>query len=195
VGLSFLARVQLVLLLAFLVLPEVALVGIFSAGALLAAPAMAAKPADVVVVLGGGGNGERYVRGRELVLAGYAPRLILMYPGSAEAGDARRRIVNLQILDSAPMPGSWGEAEAVRRHMLAEGLHSVIVVSDPPHMLRLRYTWGAQFRGTGLQFQLVATSPSWWPGWRWWRTPQAASFVGDEVLKLGGYVLRYRFGW
>ncbi len=70
-----------------------------------------------------------------------------------------------------------------------------MVVSDPPHMLRLRYTWGSVLRGTGLAYTLVATSPPWWPGWRWWRTTESASFVGNEVLKLGYYVVRYRFGW
>ena len=70
-----------------------------------------------------------------------------------------------------------------------------VVVSDPPHMLRLRYTWGSVLRGTGMDYTLVATAPPWWPGWRWWRNPGASDFVGNEVLKLGYYVLRYRFGF
>jgi hypothetical protein len=50
-------------------------------------------------------------------------------------------------------------------------------------------------RGTGLDYTLVATTPPWWPGWRWWRNPGASDFVGNEVLKLGYYVVRYRFGF
>ena len=94
-----------------------------------------------------------------------------------------------------PAPGTWGEAKVVSERMQAEGMRSVMVVSDPPHMLRLRYTWGSVLRGTGLHYTLVATTPPWWAGWRWWRNPGASDFVGNEVLKLGYYVVRYRFGW
>ena len=44
----------------------------------------------------------------------------------------------------------WGEAITMRARMEAEGWRSVLVVSDPPHMLRLRYTWGSIFRGSNL---------------------------------------------
>ena len=189
------ARFALTALVAFLCLPELALLGFFTAGALLSAPAGEARTADAVVVLGGDlGAGGRYARGRDLVLAGYSQRLILLYPSAAQISDAQARVPGVEIVDSTPVQGSWGEALAVRQRMHAEGLRTVMVVSDPPHMLRLRYTWGSILRGTGLHYTLVATTPPWWPGWRWWRNPGASDFVGNEVLKLGGYVLKYRFG-
>ena len=184
------------LLVTFLCLPELALLGFFTSGALLSAAAGEARHVDAVVVLGGDpGTGGRYARGRDLVLAGYSQRLILMYPSAAEIKDAQSRLPGVEIVDSTPAQGSWGEAMAVRERMQAEGLRSVVVVSDPPHMLRLRYTWASIFRGTGLDYTLVATSPPWWPGWRWWRNAEASGFVGNEVLKLGYYVVRYRFGF
>jgi hypothetical protein len=153
---------------------------------------------DAVVVLGGdGGMGGRYVRAAAT----------WCWRGTAEAADpglpqrrtnqrCQARVPGVEIVDSMPASsGSWGEALAVRELMKAEGLRSVMVVSDPPHMLRLRYTWGSVLRGTGLDYTLVATAPPWWPGWRWWRNPGASDFVGNEVLKLGYYVVRYRFGW
>ena len=183
-------------ILAFLCLPELALLGFFTTGALLSAPAGEARHVDAVVVLGGDGRvGGRYVHGRDLVLAGYSQRLILVYPSAGQISDAQATMPGVEIVDSTPATGSWGEALAVRQLMQAEGLRIVMVVSDPPHMLRLRYTWGSVLRGTGLHYTLVATSPPWWPGWRWWRNPESASFVGNEVLKLGYYVVRYRFGW
>jgi hypothetical protein len=186
-------------ILAFLCLPELALLGFFTTGALLSAPSGDARHVDAVVVLGGdggaGGLGERYVRGRDLVLAGYSKRLILVYPSAVQISDAQATMSGVEVLDSTPATGSWGEAMAVRQLMQADGLSSVMVVSDPPHMLRLRYTWGSILRGTGLDYTLVATSPPWWPGWRWWRNPGASDFVGNEVLKLGGYVVKYRFGF
>ena len=193
------ARFALPALVAFLCLPELALLGFFGTGALLSAPAGEPRTADAVVVLGGdwaaSGVTNRYARGRDLVLAGYSRRLILLYPGAAEIKDARAKVPGVVILDSTPEIGSWGEALAVRERMQAKGLRSVMVVSDPPHMLRLRYTWGSVLRGTGMDYSLVATNPPWWPGWRWWRNEEASGFVGNEVLKLGYYVVRYRFGW
>jgi len=138
------------------------------------------------------------IRGRGLVLSGYSKRLIVLNAGAAARRDALAQVPGVEFVDSMQAPGgagSWGEAQVVRQRMQAEGLRSVMVVSDPPHMLRLRYTWGSVLRGTGLHYTLVATTPPWWPGWRWWRNPGASDFVGNEVLKLGYYVLRYRFGW
>jgi len=192
------AKFAIAVLLAVLCLPELALTGFFAAGAVLAAPAEAPRAVDAVVVLGGDpGTGGRYALGRDLVLAGYSQRLMLIYPSAAQVKDARASVPGVDIVDATPVPGSsgsWAEAVAVRERMQAGGLRSVMVVSDPPHMLRLRYTWGSVLRGTGLRYTLVATSPPWWPGWRWWRNPQASSFVGNELLKLGYYVVTYRFG-
>mgnify|MGYP003812976923 CR=1 FL=1 len=186
-------------LVTFLCLPELALLGFFTMGALLSAPAGLPGNVGAVVVLGGdwgpGGVGNRYSYARDLVLAGYSKRLILIHPDAAVIKDVHDKVPDAVIMNALQAPGSWGEALTVRQRMLAQGLRSVIVVSDPPHMLRLRYTWGSILRGTGLDYTLVATTPPWWPGWRWWRNPGASDFVGNEVLKLGYYVVRYRFGW
>jgi hypothetical protein len=190
------AKVAMTLLVAFLCLPELALLGFFTTGALLSAPA--GRRAMWMRWWCWAATGAwRPLRacGRDLVLAGYSKRLILVYPSAGEISDAQATVPGLEIVDSTPATGSWGEAMAVRELMKAEGLRSVMVVSDPPHMLRLRYTWGSVLRGTGLDYTLVATNPPWWPGWRWWRNPGASDFVGNEVLKLGYYVVRYRFGW
>ena len=178
-------------------LATLAFAGFLAAGALLSAPAGAPRTVDAVVVLGGDGrlSTSRYARGRDLVLAGYGKRLILFYPGAADLKDAKARVPVVEVVACMPAPNSWSEAQAVRERMQAEGLRSVMVVSDPPHMLRLRYTWGSILRGTGLDYTLVATTPPWWPGWHWWASLDAAQFVGSEVLKLGYYMAKYRFGW
>ncbi len=178
-------------------LAGVAMVGFLLAGVLLSSPAAAPHTVDAVVVLGGDGrlSLERYARGRDLVLAGYSKRLILFYPSADDLRDASAKVPEVEVVACMPAPGSWGEAKVVSERMQAEGMRSVMVVSDPPHMLRLRYTWGSILRGTGLHYTLVATTPPWWPGWHWWASQDAAQFVGSEVLKLGYYMAKYRFGW
>lgn len=176
-----------------MLLPEVALLGFFTAGAVLSSPADMPHKADVVVVLGGGVA--RYPRGRDLVLAGYAPHLIVFEPNAAERNDAVARVPSVELWDDVKPQNTWGEALAVRNWMQANGLHTALVVSDPPHLLRVAYSWSSHFRGTGLSYTLIAAEPPWWSAWRWWASPQSARFVEKEVLKLGYYLLVYRFGF
>ena len=93
---------------------------------------------------------------------------------------ALAQVPGVEFVESMQAPGgsgSWGEALAVRDRMQAEGLRTVMVVSDPPHMLRLSYTWGSILRGTGLDYTLVATNPPWWRCWSLvacWRRPRSS---------------------
>ena len=146
-----------------------------------------------VVVLGGGAD--RYPRGRDLVLAGYSKRLLVIGANEQERKDQLARPPFAELLFDNTPRNSWEEARAVRAHMQAKGWHTALVVSDPPHLLRVAYAWSSALRGTDLSYTLVSSDPPWWPGWRWWRHPSASSFVGDEVLKLGFYLLRYPFGF
>jgi len=50
------------------------------AGWLLALPAGSATKADAVVVLGGGGDNDGFLRGRSLVAEGLSSRLVLFHP-------------------------------------------------------------------------------------------------------------------
>ena len=68
--------------------------------------------------------------------------------------------------------------------------HVGIVALDP----RLRYAWFSNFWGSDLSYTLIATNPPWWSAQGWWKNPVAKEFVKSEVLKLGYYVLNYRFG-
>lgn len=170
--------------------------GVFvGAGALLSTPAVAPHHADAVVVLGGDPTvGGRYALGVELLTAGYARRLVLVLPSAAQIADAAKRSIGVDALDDPAITGSWGEAVAVHAYLRGHGLQSALVVSDPPHMLRLQYAWGANFRGSPERFSLVATRPPWWSAWRWWQSPQGAAFVQNEVPKLLGYIWHYGLG-
>lgn len=176
------------------VVPLVAVAGFLSVGVLLSFPAGPAEKVDIVIVLGGAGDSGRYARGRELIQAGYCDRLALIGATQADLSDARAHVPQVIVWEDLLQKNSWGEAQAARDRMRAAGYKSAMVVSDPPHMLRLLYSWGSVFRGTDLRYTLVATNPAWWPRWKWWSDPSAAAFVRSEVLKLGYYVLKYRFG-
>ena len=129
-------RVAFALLLVLLLLPEVALLGFFTAGAVLSIPAGLPHRADVVVVLGGG-DGARYARGRELIQAGYADRLVMFEPSAVERKDALAQVPRVEFWDDVKPQNSWGEAQAVRAWMQTKGWRTALVVSDPPHLLRV----------------------------------------------------------
>ena len=180
------------LLIVFLLLPELFLLGYFSVGHVLAFGDSAPRKSDLIVVLGGG-SGERYAKGKSLVVAGFSENFLLLNPSDSEREDASSLRNSKLRIDDLPR-NSWQEAKAVRAWMEAYGWKSVIVVSDPPHMLRLRYAWSSVFRNSDLSFSLLATKHAWWSAATWWSNPQSNAFVESEILKLGYYILYYRFG-
>jgi uncharacterized SAM-binding protein YcdF (DUF218 family) len=189
------ARTWILILILCLALPAVVLLGFITVGALLVYPVSAEKPTtvDLVVVLGGDG-GERYVGGRQLVLDGFSRRLLLINAADSVRKDATHGLRGVDIrFDDGPR-NTWQEAQAVRAWMQANGWRSAVVVSDPPHMLRVGYAFASNFRGTGLHYSLVASRPPWWSAWQWWVNPVSTSFVISEVVKLGYYLVQYRFG-
>ena len=188
-------RMGMFALLFFLTLPEIALLGFFTAGVVLSCPASPPHKSDVIIVLGGDGSSGRYARGLELLVAGYSRQLVLIEPNADDRKQALVNVPGVKIWDDVFPGNSWGEAKAARDRMQAHGWRTALVVSDPPHLLRVGYAWSSNFLGSGFSYTLIASNPPWWSAWRWWANPQSSSFVGEEVLKLGYYVLRYRFGF
>ena len=184
---------RVALLLVFLLLPEWALVGFFTAGAALSSPASVPRAVDVVVVLGGGAD--RQIRGKALVLAGYSQHLLVIHASEQERKALLASLPDGELIFDNTPRHTWDEALMARTRMQANGWHTALVVSDPPHLLRVAYSWSSAFRGTDLTYTLLSSEPPWWPGWRWWRNPISAGFVESEVLKLGYYVLRYPLGF
>ena len=187
------SRIATALFFLSLLLPELALVGFFSAGAVLASPAASPRGVDLVVVLGGGAD--RYPRGKDLVLAGYSKRLLVINASEQERKVQQANFPGTELIFDNTPRNTWAEARVVRARMQANDWHTALVVSDPPHLLRVAYAWSSAFRGTDLSYTLISSDPTWWPGWRWWRDPYASSFVGDDVLKMGYYLLRYPLGF
>ena len=165
-----------------------------SLGAIMTWPASEPVAADAVVVLGED-PGHRYARGKDLLLAGYADTLMLILPLPHVLPDATNDLKGISIHVDRSADSTWTEALVMRRWMEANGIHHVLVVSDPQHLLRVNYSWWSVFRGSGLRYTFVAAPTPDWSAWNWWQNKATAIGIGMEVLKLGYYVGRYRFGW
>ncbi|WP_291992942.1 YdcF family protein [Candidatus Accumulibacter sp. ACC003] len=168
------------------------LVCFFSLGTILSLRAGSAQPTELVVVLGGGGP-ERFATGLQLIQSGSANKLLLINRLTSEINTAKDAVGLDEFTLSTDVlsRNSWEEAIRTRAWMSEHGVTRVAVVSDPPHMLRLAYTWSRVFAGTSLSYSLVATQPAWWSAWRWWANRESRRFVGSEVLKLAYYVWHY----
>ena len=154
----------------------------------------AAKPekSDVIVVLGGD-SGLRVRKGAELYNAGYATHIVLTgiderfyrpaHPNWRERRMKALGVPKKVIIIDAKSKTTWEEAINTSKMMASNGWKRAIVVSDPPHMLRLHQTWSRAFAGSPKTFILVSTNPLWWHRVLWWKERESYQFVISEVKK------------
>ena len=166
------------------------------AGSYLEAPAQAPVAADLIVSLGGDG-GQRAQKAADLYRAGFGPRVLLTgseLPGGAEYADFRARFLRGEgvpsraLMINSTASNSWEEAVYTLGLMRERGWERVLVVSDPPHLRRLQWTWDKVFEGSGKKFVLVASNLQNWDADTWWREHGSADFVAHEYLKLAYYI-------
>ena len=189
--------------LALIALPVLVLIGALAfvrAGAFLASPRGAPVNADAIIALGGD-SGYRAMEVGRLFKAGWAPR-VLITGLEASPSASRNHYLNWRamVLADSGVPresmwfdtdsiSSWDEAANTRKLMEARGWKRVLVVSDPPHLRRLHWTWHKAFAGSNLEYVLIAAPAAWWNADEWWRDEFAAKFVTQEVVKLAYYVV------
>jgi uncharacterized SAM-binding protein YcdF (DUF218 family) len=169
-------------------------------GLMVSAHASRPEKADVIVVLGGD-DGLRIRTGGALFREGYAKRFILTgidskYYRPSHPNWRERRLMELGVPRNAIVVDTWSEttweeAENAAETMARNGWKSAIVVSDPPHMLRLHKSWSKAFDGSSGRFILVPTKPVWWNPLLWWKNRTSYQFVISEVKKNLFYSVMY----
>ena len=193
--------VMMTLMSAFLLVAAGSALFVARAGQWLESPAQAPKRADAIAVLGGDEEGERASRALALYRQSYAPTIVLT--GLQKDADALPARLNwrAEFLEARGVPkaairfelearNSYSEAVELLALMRKEGWRTLIVVSDPPHMRRLAWTWARVFEGSGLSYVLVASEPDWWDAGRWWNDEKAGQFVITEYIKLAYYIAK-----
>lgn len=190
------------LLVGVVILAALTILGFSHAGEYLSSPAASPQRADVILALGGD-NGDRIALAVKLYKQGLAPRIMLT--GMEGSYKETRpdylswRVLYLYsqnvpkeaiILESAA-GNSWEEAVNTLGLLRQHEWKRVLVVSDPPHMRRLDWSWGRVFRESGKEYVLVSTAPPWWDAAHWWRHEQAMPFVLMEYIKLAYYILKH----
>lgn len=187
-------------IIALLAVTLASLLFFFSLGFVVSHYSRSPEKADVIVVLGGD-NGLRVQKGAELYKAGYSEHVLLTgidkrfyrpgHPNWRERMIASLGVPKKAIKIDTRSRTTWEEAINTAHTMEKRGWKSALVVSDPPHMLRLHQTWKKAVKGTPSSFILVATEPPWWNPLLWWKNRKSFQFVISEMKKNLFYTVVY----
>jgi uncharacterized SAM-binding protein YcdF (DUF218 family) len=151
------------------------------------------RPADVIVVLGGG-NGDRARYAGELFARGLAQHVIATGgPLGTETGaddlvthGVPRRVIVL----ANGTQNTRGDALRSRQIMEGEGWHTALLVTDPYHIRRSLLTFQGAFRGGPLTVWPAPVVGSWFDADHWWQSEEGFVAVDEEYLKLAYYLVR-----
>lgn len=181
------------------------LAGLLAFGGLaLQSPAHSPEPSDLIVVLGGGSMSARLQKGAELYERRLASRILVTgFSGESLAvvelqADWRYRYLQgigvpaEAILTDTQARNSGEEARAIAQLMQDKQWNTVLIVSDPPHLVRLAWILGKVLQPTNIRYQLIASNPTWWNATMWWTNPVSATFVIEEYIKIGYYLSTYQ---
>ncbi len=146
--------------------------------------------ADVLVVLGGG-SGERVDTAAELFKAGVAPRIIVS--GAGDADDNKRLLVNRGVpaeaiqLESAST-STRQNAQMTIGLLRSEHVHRAIIVTSWYHSRRALHC----FRHYGPELEFYSR-PSYYGLERGhsWAGEHLAAFIRAEYVKVAGYWVCY----
>jgi uncharacterized SAM-binding protein YcdF (DUF218 family) len=164
------------------------------------------EPADVIHVISGGDYRTDYAV--QLYRQGYSKRVFFTggwcvyyhyYHGqhSTERAEAQGIAKENIAVDESQVTSTFAEAVLVKE-LIVRGptpIRSVIVVSDPYHMRRVRWTY-KRVLGDSVRVELAPVPFSQTPYQRrWWNDPASRRYVVNEYVKSIYYLARYQLGW
>jgi len=100
-------------------------------------------------------------------------------------------------IDDSEVMSTYMEAERLKEWLVQSPspIRSIIIVSDPFHMRRARWTYRRVF-GESIEFQMAPVPFELTPYQRiWWKDPHSRRNVRDEYSKLIYYLFRYQYSW
>jgi len=168
------------------------------------------QPADVVVVLGG--DPERVEQGIELYKAGFSPNLIFVGDKLIFYGmnNSAMPIINTTwpkylkgyaidsgvtsdaiILSETTSTSTYEDTIHSREIILERGFKSAIIVSDPYHMRRVRWTFSKVFKNDDISLSYKTTEDHWFKENKWWTSENTVLAINNEYIKLVYYRLKY----
>lgn len=101
------------------------------------------------------------------------------------------------VFDDSKVMSTYMEAERLKEWIVHNPypLQSVMVVSDPFHMRRARWTYRRVF-GKNMEIQMAPVPFDLTPYQRtWWKDRESREYIQDEYSKSIYYLFRYQYSW
>jgi uncharacterized SAM-binding protein YcdF (DUF218 family) len=92
---------------------------------------------------------------------------------------------------SVVVTNSYDEAIALRNWAKANHAGKVIIDTDVFHTRRVRWLYGKELKGTGIQVEIDAVPVMDYTPDDWWRHEQGIIVFQNEILKYAYYRLKY----
>lgn len=150
------------------------------------------QPAEIVVVLGGDGQGHRIMKAVELVRAGLAPKILVDGPsgyyGFAESDlaipFAVKRGAPPEYFEAFPIEAraTFSEAQAVDQELRRRGVRKALVVTSNFHTRRAKRIFEKYGSGEVKYHIVSAPHPAFSPD-GWWHSREGKKIVVLEYLK------------
>jgi uncharacterized SAM-binding protein YcdF (DUF218 family) len=163
-------------------------------------------PADVIHVI----SGENYRAAYGIQLYNQGLGKVLFFTGgwcpyhninhaqySRELALAQGASVDAIVTDEAEIDSTYAEATRLKEWIDRNStpVNSIIVVSDPHHMRRARWTYRRIF-GDKVKI-IMAPVPFEMSMYQrqWWTDAESRSMIREEYLKFAFYIARYQLSW
>lgn len=149
---------------------------------------------DLLAVLGGG-TGERVIKTKELYEKGVAALILLTGVKDLDE-DPRARYLLYNGVDAANIlyeshsTSTLEEAMNTLVLMRENGWESAVIVSDPYHMRRVKYSFDSASHHSDTFKLLFVPCVAEWAEGGWWRHKKSMWYVPLEAFKLMYYSLR-----
>jgi uncharacterized SAM-binding protein YcdF (DUF218 family) len=168
----------------------------------LSSPASTPISADLIVVLGGDA-GERNEKAVELYKAGFANKILItgMDGLSDKPANHEQQLRVNYLLDQGvkvealifdeQAQNTHEEASAIAALLKAKHWNSALIISDPPHLRRLKGALQPVFNKAHLHYRLIQTKATHWDPKYWWQDERWCQFCVREVVKLAYYAVAY----
>jgi uncharacterized SAM-binding protein YcdF (DUF218 family) len=163
-------------------------------------------PADVIHIIAGPDYRTDYAiqlykkgYGRQLFFTGGLCHIHQDYHGERGRHRSLEQGVPPEAIafDDSEVTSTYSEVERLKEFIALSPvpIRSVIVVSDPYHMRRARWTYH-RLLGDGIEVFMAPVTFELSPYQRrWWSDEESRKLVMEEYLKIAYYYVRYQFSW
>lgn len=165
-------------------------------GSYFSSPKGSVSQSDIIVILGGG-TGDRLQKGIELYKQGFSNQILLTgFPDLCLDAIPSHVKWRLHYLVESGIPesmitidgtarSSFDEALLIKNFLEENNFDKALIVSDPPHIRRLSYLFSAvSNNGKLFSYDLITSNPTWWNEDFWWKNKYATEFLLMEIIKM-----------